>query len=697
MLLIDNGDFFQGTPVSQVQLMQLVNGESEAPPAMALCLKEIGYDAFIPGNHEFNYAWAAMRKTYDYLEENGIPVLAANMVHDGSDPAHEAGECAATPYLIRTVSVGGHEHKIGILGLGNCDITCWDLPANYPGLQFAHPGNEEYSMAKEAALFIPRMRAEGCEMIIVSYHGGLGDIDKELVFGHNSESQGLRLLTESEGIDLLILGHDHKSVYSNRYYSDRNGKPVLVVNGGGQEITQTVFRLSENAEGALTWEITESTNLDLGKFETDRELEKKIEPYALTAQDKIREPIGTASGEWDLSSRYYTAQTDSIDLVSAAQLSVCTKKMQEAYGDKGPEALGIEGLDHLDVDMSTTSAITSGNYVVRPGDLSVTDIYKLYRYDNSILVLPMTGAQIKAMLEDNAANRLKARVYNGQAHIFATGNDFSNIIFGGVNFTYDLSQEPGNRVIIRGFFNGRPYEEDRVYLVCVNNYLLGNEHSALRDYTVQDAVWSQLSFENGKTVQDILAEYVEGVCADGGSLTPELFSWEWSAEYSSDPGAFPAYEGKSAAVLAVKPEDGRRYVLYQESQGCTLGIRESGGGFDAVECQAWGNVLTAPLPEGIMTFTAYVNDAGQIAFTDDAGLYLTSAKNGGLYLTEQMDGNDLSLWELQPIGGGWNAICAGTKEEGRDPLALEYYGAKFTTYRLTSSDVYLFNFYELTE
>ncbi len=47
VLLIDNGDLFQGTPVSQIQLLRCSSGESTDPPAMALCLKEIDYDAFL--------------------------------------------------------------------------------------------------------------------------------------------------------------------------------------------------------------------------------------------------------------------------------------------------------------------------------------------------------------------------------------------------------------------------------------------------------------------------------------------------------------------------------------------------------------------------------------------------------------------------------------------------------------------------
>ena len=232
VILIDNGDLFQGTPISETQIKARIAGENSDPLVMAMCLREIGYDAFVLGNHEFNYDWNLMSDTYRYLEDNGVPVLAANVIWDGSDGIHEAGTNAFTPYLVRSVMVGGHEHKIGILGLENTDVPIWDLPVRYPGLMFAHPGNSNRSLSQEARPYVEEMRTAGCEFIIVSYHGGLGAADKPLVYRVNSDQQGMRLIKETEGINMVIMGHDHYSGYSGNVYRDAAGKDVLVVNGG---------------------------------------------------------------------------------------------------------------------------------------------------------------------------------------------------------------------------------------------------------------------------------------------------------------------------------------------------------------------------------------------------------------------------------------------------------------------------------
>lgn len=574
----------------------------------------------------------------------------------------------------------------------NSDITRWDLPVNYPGLMFAHPGNDSISMSYEAQLYIPRMQEEGCEFIIVSYHGGLGDTDMDLVFGLNSEDQGKRMIEECEGIDLLIIGHDHSTGYSNTFETDRSGKEVLVVNGGGQELTRSVFRFAEDEDGALVWELAETENLVIDDFDTDKALEEKIRPYAELAEDVVEQPVGTAEGDWDKNSNFFTSQTDSIDLVSAAMMEIGTKRLQKKYGEPGAAALkDAAGLDHLDVDMSMTSVTASGNYTICPGDISFKDIYRLYRYDNVILVLPMYGREILAVMEENAANRLAVREIWDEAYFYTHDDQFTNIVFGGLNFLYDMSKPAGERVQAEGFSNGRAFDEDGLFLVVVNNYILGNERCGLREYGEEDAIWSQLEEADGETIQDLIAEYISDQCAENGAVTPDIFTWNWSVGYSADPAALPPYEGEKAASLVRRPEDSHTYVIYHEAQGCTFTQRETNGGLGAVEAAAYGEILPAPLPGEALTFTVHEDDAGRLMLTDPQGRYLTAGSSGGLMLTDSASEGDLSVWNLVEAYGGWYVVNAGA----RGNQALEFYSGRFTTYELGRSGIYTFNFYEV--
>ena len=689
VLLIDNGDLFQGTQVSQVQLQQRSAGTSNDPPAMAVCLKEIGYDAFVPGNHEFNFEWDNMRGVYQWLDENGVPVLAANICHDGSDPACARGDNAFTPYIIKTISVNGHDHKIGILGFENTDITRWDQPANYPGLMFRHPENDTWSMAWEAGLYLPQMKDEGCEFIIVSYHSGMGEAGSGLRFGINTEDQGARMIRESEGIDFVILGHDHTSSYSNTSRTDRAGKQIPVVNGGGTDLTKSVFRFSEDPEGRLVWELTDSENLNPGDYEADQALKEKIRPYAAAAEAEIEKPIGTTGDGWDQSYEFLTRQTDTVDLVSKAIMEIPTRRLREKYGESGTAALkSVAGLDHLDVDMSVNSFVNSG-YTVSPGDFTMRDIYRLYTYSNTIYVLPIYGRDIRSVLEENAEDHLKARRINGQVYIYEKGSNFTNLVFGGLNFTYDLSKPKGSRVRIEGFSNGRPFEEDTLYLASVNNYILGNSSCGMRSFSEKDAIWSQADDENGGTIHDMIAEYVRERCAAQGELTPDSFNWHWSVICPEDPDAPSSSDLEAAATLADQPEDGHTYVLYHEASGTALTDKVKGTGLKGAEIEAYENILLAPLPENTLVFTARVNDDGTFLLSDAQGRYL-SAIYGGVKLTKSPSKNDLSLWKSVPGRGGMNLINMGLK----DNKALQYYSQSYITFSVSRSSPFIFNFYE---
>ena len=690
VILIDNGDLFQGTPISEEHLLCLERPGDEPAP-MALCLKEIGYDCMVLGNHEFNYPWATMCRVYDWLEEGGVPVLAANACYDGTDGIHQRGENAFGTYIVREVTVNGHAHKVGVLGLENTDITRWDIPVNYPGIRFAHPDNADYDQAWEATRYIAQMREDGCEIIIVSYHGGLGDANEALVFGFNSEDQGMHIIQNTEGIDLLILGHDHSTAYSCTAAMDKAGREVHIVNGGGQELTKTVFRLTENAQGGLACEFAETENLSLENYQPDPDLQEKIRPFAEQADAALDLPVGELTGQWDGSEQFFTAQSDTFDLVSAAMMAIGSKRMQEKFGQSSLEALqAATGLDHLDVDASFTSPV-NGGYIPRRGPISTREVYRLYRYANNQLILPMYGRDILAVLEENAAQRLTCRVLRGKPYFMAANDPYTYIICGGINFRYDMSKPSGERVVIDGFANGRPFQPDARYLVAVNNFILGNEHCGLRSFSVEDALWSQMEAGNEGTIQDIVKEYIAQETERVGGLSPEVFNWRWSIVYSEDPAAMPAYDGRTVAVLVDRPQDGHVYVLYNEAQGCTLADHSNGASMDVTEIASYGDALVDVLPDDALIFAALEVEEGLLMFTDQDGRYLTCGESGGLSLTDAPGDGLLSLWQLIEADGGYYIKSAGAGNN----QALQYFGGRITTYRLNPSGLILFNFYEV--
>lgn len=277
VLLVDNGDLYQGDPTSGYPLSLLENGETDLPPVMAVGLGYLGYTAAGLGNHEFNFSWEVMEQARAYLADQGVPSVCANLYYDGSDGIHPAGTPVLIPWIIREVPLGDRTVRVGLLGLNNTDCAKWDDPVRYPGMTFVHPDNVEASIVWEAEHWLPDLA--DCDLVAVFYHGGLGTAEGPLVYGENTENQALRLVTQTAGIDLVIAGHDHFRRYSNQTFENREGQPVPVVNGGGTSLTKTVFVLTEGAEGpVLTLESSE--NLEPGNYPVDPELEQLLAPYA---------------------------------------------------------------------------------------------------------------------------------------------------------------------------------------------------------------------------------------------------------------------------------------------------------------------------------------------------------------------------------------------------------------------------------
>ncbi len=685
VFLIDNGDLYQGTQVSEYQLMRRYLGQSDEPLVMALCLKEIGYTASVLGNHEFNYPWELMRENYRWLEENGIPVLAANICHDGTEAGTKAGDSAFTPYIIREITVNGHAHKIGILGLENCDIARWDLPYNYPGLQFVHPGNSDFSMTEEVNLLLPEMKAQGCEFIIVSYHGGLGEAAGEKPeYGVNTASQALRVITESHDIDLMINGHDHTSVYSGTVIANADGRKIPLVNGGGQELTRTVFRFTEDGDEKLAWELLENGNLDPAGFAVDEGLRELVRPYAEEAERYVTQPLGDAEGAWDESVQFFREQTNSTDLIARACIDMTAWEIAEMAEETGERTMmEAAGTDHLDTDLSILNCKVVNGYVMRPGPISLKDVYCLNRFSDRILVIPMTGRQIRDVMEENAAGRISARMHDGEVFYYSKGHQNTHLLFGGMNYTCDMARPAGERIAIEGFANGRSFDPDKTYLAAVSDYVLGNERCGLRNFSVDDAVWRQTE-ERGESIQNLISAYI----ILHGRVTPAEFNWTWKNIFSGSPENTALPEEETAAKLVSRLKDGQRVAIYSEAEQCAVTGRQAGSLLETVAWEAQGPALKSPRPDTAIVFTVQADGNGMYRFRDPEGRWLVPVADG-ITLSAEPESTEITWWTTEPAYGGWYIVNAGMKNR-----ALEAgYGLVSASER-GERDSCVFNFYE---
>lgn len=336
-ILIDVGDILQGSALSSYNILQ--EGGENSP--MATALRYIGYDAFVLGNHEFNYAPQIQWNYYNLLTSTDkavagqpVDVICSNVVET------ETNESVFSPYKTFTYKFeDGTTFTIGLLGFENMNNANWDVASHYEGCTFGHPDNTEKSYVYEWENYYGKEMQEKCDYIIVAMHSGEGNPDI-----YNQENQGGYFATHTTGVDMLLTGHNHQR--NAVTLQNKNGENVLVMNGGGSTLGETVLTLTKGADGKVTVTAAESTmhplNSALGKDENGRDirvpspdfksgdpnydgLKDLITPLFERSDAFVNKKIGTVSGTWDTISNYYLTQSDSYDLVHKAQIwAACT-------------------------------------------------------------------------------------------------------------------------------------------------------------------------------------------------------------------------------------------------------------------------------------------------------------------------------------------------------------------------------------
>lgn len=547
-ILIDVGDILQGSALSSYNILQ--EGGENSP--MATALRYIGYDAFVLGNHEFNYAPQIQWNYYNLLTSTDkavagqpVDVICSNVVET------ETNESVFSPYKTFTYKFeDGTTFTIGLLGFENMNNANWDVASHYEGCTFGHPDNTEKSYVYEWENYYGKEMQEKCDYIIVAMHSGEGNPDI-----YNQENQGGYFATHTTGVDMLLTGHNHQR--NAVTLQNKNGENVLVMNGGGSTLGETVLTLTKGADGKVTVTAAESTmhplNSALGKDENGKDirvtspdfksgdanydgLKTLITPLFERSDAFVNKKIGTVSGTWDTISNYYLTQSDSYDLVHKAQIwAACTDNnidptKQHVISMTTPVAKRGWSVSSLLADGATS------------GDISLRDCYSLYQYDNNTLyMIRMTGAQLKSWMQRTAQN------YRVNDDGQVGGGGFGCDTFYGVNYDVYVGNPDGQRVQNITYADGTPVKDDDTIYACLSSYRLSatkdsdaygwfastgitsNSEEALWDATISER------FNNvGGSVPLIIGEYIKEMTAEGKDITPGRET-KWTVQVEEDP------------------------------------------------------------------------------------------------------------------------------------------------------------------
>lgn len=453
-MLIDAGDTIQGTPLAYYYArIDPITGGRVHPMAAAMNL--MGYRAAALGNHEFNYGIELLRTYQDQLD---FPLLGANALD-----AH-SGQPAFPPYTMHTMKfAGGLRLKVGVLGLTNPGIAIWDK-ANVEG-RMVFP-----DLVSQAKKWVPKMRRAGADLVIVAAHSG-ADTSSSWGDALPAVENAATLVAEQvRGIDAILVGHAHVEIPQRLVANLNTGQEVVLTEPLKWGMRLSLIELDVYHNGKK-WKVAgrSSQVLNANKYPTeDPQIVALLTADHQRVVDYVNSVIGTSLQAMSAQTAVYE-DTAAMDFVNYVQADAVKQ--------------AIAGTADADLPVLAIAAPFNRGANIPQGDVSVRDVAGMYIFDNTLLGVKLTGAEIKDYLEYSAryfkqisgtgpftaaevTNAVTAEAPNGTP-------DYNYDILGGLDadLTYDIdiAQPVGSR-ILNLQYDGVAVAADDVFVVAVNNY-----------------------------------------------------------------------------------------------------------------------------------------------------------------------------------------------------------------------------------
>ena len=437
-LLLDNGDNLQGQP--EVYYYNFI--DTVQPHFVAEVMNYMGYDAGTVGNHDVETGHVV----YDRLvKAYNFPLLAANAIDIKTDKPY------FKPYQI----IEKEGIKIAVFGLVTPAIPNWLPQELYSGIEFK-------DMVETARKWMPVILNEKPDLVVGLFHSGWDRTGGKLQNTDNLNENGSATVAYNvPGFNIIFNGHDHK--LANEKFVNSVGDTVLILNGGSRseklaeaDINFTSGKIKGKRHMKISGKI-----INVADFKPDPELITKFMPQYKTIDEYVNRVIGNSSTT--ISSRdSYFGSSAFVDMIQTIQLE-------------------ITGAD------ISFAAPLSFDVKINKGPITVGDMFKLYRFENMLYTMSLSGEEIQKYLEYSYSewlNTMKGpddlllKLRTGKDGRPTLTNDkawFKNQSYNfdsaaGINYTVDVSKPEGARITIKGFTDGRLFEKNKMYKVAVNSY-----------------------------------------------------------------------------------------------------------------------------------------------------------------------------------------------------------------------------------
>ncbi len=539
-LLFDNGDFLQGNPMGDYIAHERGLRPGDLHPVIA-AMNTLGFDAATLGNHEFNYGLDFLLAA---LAGAAFPVVSANVVtSEGAGPTGDT--TLVPPYVLldRTVTDGAgtaHPIRIGVIGVLPPQIVTWDR-------RHLEGSVTTRDIVAAAAAWVPRMKAEGADIVVALSHSGIG-----ADAGEDGMENASVPLAAIPGIDAILTGHQHlvfpgpdfpATAAVDPVAGTLHGKPAVMAGFWGSHLGVVDLLLERDAGGWRVAEFETGTQ-PIYRRDKDQRVTALVadDPSVLSSAEGphretlayVRRAVGRTAAP--LHSYFALVADDpSVQIVCEAQRwYVAQMLLGTAY-----EALPI---------LSAAAPFKSGGrggpdyYTDVPaGDVAMRNVADLYLYPNTVRAVRVTGAEVKAWIERSAGVFNRVTPGKGDQPLLNSAFPSYNFdVIDGLTYQIDLSRpamfdpdgtlvdDAANRVVnLR--HQGRPVTPDMAFVLVTNDYRAGGGGG------FPGASGDRVIFAGPDTNRDVLVRYIVAQ----GTIDPRTHA-NWS--FAPLPGTSVLYD-----------------------------------------------------------------------------------------------------------------------------------------------------------
>jgi 2',3'-cyclic-nucleotide 2'-phosphodiesterase (5'-nucleotidase family) len=434
-LLLDSGDIFQGTP----------EGNLTKGRAIIEAMNAVGYHAMAVGNHE-----------YDYGEDNLIalsrlakfPMLGANIRR--KKDLRQVKYAGAR----RLMTVG--KLRVGIIGIATRHTKTSTLPKNVAHLVF----EDEVATARRHAEWL---RKKGADVIVVLSHCGLAPsvarkrLDPRDLSLTDSDKKYVGDLAIARGapVDIVLGGHMHTGLTAP-WRDPKSGVVIVQSYEGLASVTRLEVVVDKNAQPPVRV-VGRLIDLWVDELGEDPKVLALVKRYQNSVSQRLSQKVGTLKTSMlraghPLDNPLGSWMADVMRIYSAADIAV-----QNTFGIR----------DDL-----------------LKGDITLRDIYRVMPFENTVVVVTLTGLQLKKLIRDNLREfRSGLQISGLEVHMKATSD--------------------GKRLEdIELIHKGEPIVSDKHYRVATNNFLAqgGTGGAVMKDAPMRDT---------GRKIRSVLVEAVK--------------------------------------------------------------------------------------------------------------------------------------------------------------------------------------------